>query len=188
MKEYGSSSMSLQIMESESICTPQRPSRASSDADPLVLSTPGSCWSAPGISAPSLRVERRCSSLEDKAWLTEYAPRMPGTSEDDDDWEEEEARDWQKRFYRYHIPPCFSPSIVTIHRTLPEEETKIQYDDDDMLPEEDAFRQRSLHVDVHRAPRMPFMPEEDDGEEEVVLTPPLRLPDASLRMRQWRES
>jgi hypothetical protein len=98
---------------------------------------------------------------------------MPGTSDDDDDWEEE-------ALYRYHIPPCFSPSIVTIHRSQPLEETKMQQED--MLPEEEAAF-RSLPVDVQRAPRMPFMPEED-----VEILPPLRLPDASLRMRQWRES
>jgi hypothetical protein len=175
MKECNSD-ISLQIMESDATFTPQRPSRPSDEE--LVVSTPV-CWSAPRSSAfppPALRVERRCR--EDKGWLTEYAPRMPGTSDDDDDDWAEEASPWPKRFYRYHIPPCFSPSIVTIHRAapLPLEESKAPED----LLSEVAFCSPPI------APRMPFLPAEEELEE--VLPPPLRLPDAALRRREWRES
>lgn len=168
-------------METEatsSTFTPQRrPSR--DEGGEIPLATPV-CWSAPhAFSAPPPSLKRRCSSLEEKAaWLTEYAPRMPWTTSDD-----EEDEDAWLTSYRYHVPPCFSPGLVTIHRRL----SPRQHREDEVKDDDDDESRRRLEV-PHRAPHLPCMPDDafldpllPQGEEAALR--PRRLPDALRRLR-----
>jgi hypothetical protein len=162
----------------------RREQEATGEGGEVLLSTP-CCWSAPISSCarpPSLKVERSCSSLEEKAWLTEYAPRMPWTSEEDEEEEEDrEEQAWHsQRTYRYHIPPCFSPSIVAIHRAPP----PLTFPHEGEEEEEETKEDDQLRIlDWHRAPCMPITLPDDDAVDRAP-SPPLRLPDASLRMRR----